>query len=103
MSGSPADAGIACPPFRGDRPDCVSTGASSVHPRNGERSWSALVAVVVAAGCTIGDLDPVGMPCPCPDDYVCDAATKSCQPASGCAGRCGTPGCGECPTNGVVV
>lgn len=69
------------------------------------------------------DISIEGRPCPCPDDYACDAPTQKCvreaSIATGgadggtttattstgpgaCMGGCGTPGCSPCPDMPVV-
>jgi formylglycine-generating enzyme len=39
---------------------------------------AATALTLALAGCSVGDLDARGMPCPCPADLACDDATKTC-------------------------
>jgi hypothetical protein len=36
------------------------------------------LVLLALVGCKIGDVDFTGKACPCPDGYVCDAATQTC-------------------------
>jgi len=39
---------------------------------------AAVVAIVLAAGCTVASVDYAGKRCPCIDGYVCEVTTSSC-------------------------
>lgn len=83
--------------------------------------------LALCLGCVVPDLSIEGHACPCPDGYTCDSARQVCiQSAAGgvgaggggaepvaaggtggtttgpCAGVCGGPGCGECPSVAVI-
>jgi formylglycine-generating enzyme len=83
----------------------------------------SLVCLIGSFGCVAPDVEIAGKPCPCPDGYACDDASKTCvegqvvggsaggggPPGTGgsgaggpCLGVCGRSGCGPCPSAAMI-